>query len=112
MSESLGSQIQIYDNGLFYLSHKVEDADEIRRCTFERCYRMVDFIQDRSTFIKDPEAKALMLAFVVNARLALKKSETRPLIPGQPPGMILLETWHVGYLDREVNQVAPWISLD
>ena len=85
MSESLGSQIQIYDNGLFYLSHKVEDADEIRRCTFERCFRMVDFIQDRSTLIRDPEAKAMKLAFLVKVKEALQKSETRPLIwPGSP----------------------------
>ena len=54
-----------------------------------------------------------MLSFVIKAKEALQKSETRPLIPaGQPAGLILLETRHVGYLYGEVNQVAPWISLD
>ena len=75
-----------------------------------RCYRVLDFIQYRSTFIRDTEAKAKMLAFLVKAKEALEKSETRPLIPGQPAGLItMLETVHV---DVEVNQVAPWISLD
>ena len=74
-----------------------------------RCYRMLDFIQYRSTFIRDTEAKAIMLAFLVKAKEALEKSETRPLIPGQPAGLIMQETVHV---DGEVNQVAPWISLD
>ena len=73
---------------------------------------MVDFIQYRSTFIRDTEAKALMLAFLVKAKEALRKLETIPLIPGQPPGLILLETFHVGYQNGELNQVAPWISLD
>ena len=72
---------------------------------------MLDYYQARCCYVRDPEAKARMLAFAVNARLALQKSETRPL-PGQPAGLILLETLHVGYLNGKVNQVATWISLD
>ena len=53
--------------------------------------------------VSDAEDHALMGGFAIKILDVAWMLLNSPPVPGQPPGLLLLKTWHVGYMDVKVS---------